>query len=100
MGLNGKTQPAQSGLVRGFPSGHPSPRPVVIKSNPKTVSQSPVPWQVSTIIMMASGVGVWCLSSRLQMPEMGEAARLMVYLPLGNIFGMSLAARNSKVVGE
>ncbi len=62
--------------------------PICHCSDPIPVVQSPIPWWAATVILML-GVGTWVVSARLSVPEMGEAARLMVYGPISYMFGMS-----------
>ncbi len=62
---------------------------IIYRGNPSTIMSNPMPWFAS-MGLIVFGVGVWCLSAHLKIAEMAEAARLMVYLPLGNMFGMTI----------
>ena len=67
---------------------HPNSK-IIYKGNPmKTEPQSPVPWWVSLGILIL-GIVTWIVSSQLGIPELCEASRAMVYIPLGNIFGLT-----------
>lgn len=62
----------------------------------KIDKQAPTPWWLSLAILLL-GIMVWILSEWRAIPALGEPARLMVYGPIGNIFGMSNAlVRQSK----
>ncbi len=67
---------------------HPK-TPLILKGNPSILLQSPIPWWGS-IGMIIIGIGTWCISGIYMIGGLDEAARLMVYVPLGNLFGMSL----------
>lgn len=67
------------------------PRTIIIRAaNPRPVEMSPVPWWGSSMILVI-GIISWCLAAQFQISGLDEAARAMVYIPLGNIFGMSLS---------
>lgn len=57
--------------------------------NPIPIKQSPIPWWGS-ITVLVIGILSWCMSAAFNITGLDEAARAMVYVPLGNIFGMSL----------
>ena len=64
--------------------------PIEFVGNPiKVAAQSPIPWWGSISILLM-GVVAWCVSACMGIEGLDEAARAMVYIPLGNIFGMSL----------
>jgi len=60
-----------------------------LKVNPETRRESPIPWwgAVACIII---GIGAWISSACLQVPGLDEAGRVLVYIPVGSLFGMSL----------
>jgi len=61
-----------------------------IAGNPPRIRQeSPIPWWGSVGVILI-GVACWIASSTFQITGLDEAARAMVYVPLGNLFGMSL----------
>ncbi len=68
------------------------PRTQIALSNPGG-TVSPIPWWGSGSILVI-GIITWILLAFLKIPEMTEPARAMVYLPLGNIFGMTIKIRN------
>lgn len=59
-------------------------------ANPDPVSISPIPWWGSGAFILI-GIVTWCFAAHWQIEGLDEAARAMVYIPLGNIFGMSLS---------
>lgn len=63
---------------------------VVQKDNPGPVNVSPVPWWGSSFMIIV-GIVSWCLATHWGIEGLDEAARAMVYIPLGNMFGMGLA---------
>lgn len=67
-------------------------------SNPRDIRVSPVPWWGSGIILVV-GIIAWVLSARWNIAGLDEAARVMVYIPIGNIFGMSVNLANKGVTG-
>ena len=54
---------------------------------------SPIPWWGSGAILIV-GITSWVISARCGIVGLDEAARAMVYIPLGNIFGMTVKLRN------
>ena len=58
-------------------------------NSPEIKQESPIPWWGSCLVI-AVGVGAWVTSACLDIPGLGEAARVLVYVPLGSLFGMSL----------
>ena len=60
-----------------------------LKENPQTRQESPVPWWGSVLCILI-GIGAWITSACLEVPGLDEAARALVYIPLGSLFGMSL----------
>lgn len=60
-----------------------------LKGNPDTRQESPVPWWGS-VACIVIGIGAWICSACLKVPGLDEAARVLVYIPLGSLFGMSL----------
>jgi len=66
---------------------HPN-RLIAQVSNPTPIQLSAIPWWGSIVIIIL-GITTWCLASHWSITGLAEAARAMVYIPLGNIFGMS-----------
>jgi len=60
-----------------------------IGESPENRKESPVPWW-SAMLCILMGVGAWIVSAVLNIPPLGEAARILIYVPLGHLFGMSL----------
>jgi hypothetical protein len=60
-----------------------------VRKNPEHREQSPIPWWGS-VIVMALGIICWVVGAWAQVAGLDEAGRAMVYVPLGNLFGMSL----------
>ena len=56
--------------------------------NPQPRFDSPIPWWGS-IVCIVIGIGAWVASATLNIVPLGEAARLLVYAPLGHLFGIS-----------
>ena len=50
---------------------------------------SPLPWYGSVLII-ALGIGGWVASALLNIAPLGEAARVLVWAPLGHLFGISI----------
>ncbi|MBA7597925.1 hypothetical protein ES703_04933 [subsurface metagenome] len=60
-----------------------------VEGSPDPRQESPIPWWGS-IVCIVIGIGTWVASATLNITPLGEAARLLVYAPLGQLFGMSL----------
>jgi hypothetical protein len=58
-------------------------------SSPELRQQSPVPWYGS-IAVIVLGIVCWCLGAGIPIPGLDEAGRALVYVPLGNLFGLTL----------
>ena len=69
------------------------PRTPIELANPGRVS--PVPWW-GAVIVIVLGIGAWICGSIMEMGGLTEAARAMVYLPLGNMFGMAVGINSVK----
>ena len=57
--------------------------------SPDNRQESSIPWWGSMLCIVV-GIGAWIASASLNIAPLGEAARLLVYVPLGQLFGMSL----------
>ena len=57
--------------------------------SPEAREQSPIPWYGS-ILLIVIGIACWISGAVIEVPGLDEAGRLLVYIPLGNIFGMTL----------
>ena len=60
-----------------------------LKENPETRRESPIPWWGSVACILI-GIGAWITSACLTVPGLDEAGRVLVYIPVGSLFGMSL----------
>lgn len=57
--------------------------------SPELRQQSPIPWYGSILIIVI-GIVCWISGAVIEVPGLDEAGRALVYIPLGNIFGMTL----------
>jgi len=60
-----------------------------VGNSPEKKQESQIPWWGSCLVI-AAGIGAWIASTCLNVPGLSEAGRALVYIPLGNLFGMSL----------
>jgi len=60
-----------------------------VGQSPESRQVSPVPWWGSMLCIVV-GIGAWIASAALQIGGLDEAARALVYIPLGSLFSMSL----------
>ncbi len=60
-----------------------------VGQSPESRQMSAIPWWGSMLCIVA-GIGAWIASALLNIVPLGEAARLLVYAPLGHLFGISL----------
>ena len=60
-----------------------------VSDNPGAKSQSPIPWWGSVVIIVI-GITCWCIGECFNIYGLTEAARALVYLPLGALFDRSL----------
>lgn len=60
-----------------------------VGESPENRKESPVPWWAS-VLCIVIGIGSWIASAMLNIPGLDEAARALVYIPLGSLFGLSL----------
>ncbi|MBA7661332.1 hypothetical protein ES703_69347 [subsurface metagenome] len=60
-----------------------------VGESPENRKESPIPWW-GAILCILIGIGAWVTSACLQIGGLDEAARALVYIPLGSLFGMSL----------
>ena len=57
--------------------------------SPENKSESPIPWY-GCVILIVAGAVIWGWSAAYNIGGIDELGRILVYLPLGNLFGMSL----------
>ncbi len=62
--------------------------PVLVTANPGKMS--PIPWWGSVAIIFF-GLSFWLFGAWLKVDGLDEVGRALVYVPLGNLFGMSYA---------
>lgn len=60
-----------------------------VSSSPENRQESPVPWY-GCVILIVVGAAIWGWSAACHVGGVDELGRALVYLPLGNLFGMSL----------
>ena len=60
-----------------------------VGDSPDPRQESPLPWYGSVLCIVV-GIGAWIASALLNIAPLCEAARLLIYAPLGHLFGMSL----------
>lgn len=58
-------------------------------TGPQLRQESPVPWW-GAILVIIIGVTCWVVAAANAIGGLDEAARALVYVPLGNMFGLSL----------
>lgn len=84
------------GKVAYYSLRHPHHKIQVTSCNPGNVIVSPIPWTIS-ITVLGIGIASWIAGALLKIVGLEEAARAMVYLPLGNIFGLSTSLSTKMV---
>jgi len=57
--------------------------------SPDVREESPIPWWGS-ILCIIIGIATWVVSATFEIAGLDEAARALVYIPLGSLFAMSL----------
>jgi len=57
--------------------------------SPDPKQNSPVPWWGSVMVIML-GIICWIMGAGLDITGLNEVGRAMIYIPLGNLFGLSL----------
>lgn len=57
--------------------------------SPEVRQQSPIPWYGSVLVIII-GIVCWITGATVGVPGLDEAGRALVYIPLGNLFGMTL----------
>lgn len=60
-----------------------------VGSSPDPRQESPIPWWGSVVVIIL-GIICWVLGAGLEIPGLDEMGRVLVYVPLGSLFGMSL----------
>ena len=58
--------------------------------SPEARKMSPIPWWGAVLVMIV-GVTSWVAGACLNVTGLDEAGRALVYIPLGSLFGMSIA---------
>ena len=60
-----------------------------VSSSPDDKRESPVPWYGSVILIIL-GAAIWGWSAACHVGGIDELGRILVYIPMGSLFGMSL----------
>ncbi|MBA7506589.1 hypothetical protein ES706_05281 [subsurface metagenome] len=60
-----------------------------VGESPDPKQESPVPWYGSVILIVA-GAAIWGCSAAFHIAGVDELGRILVYIPMGSLFGMSL----------
>ncbi|MBA7637853.1 hypothetical protein ES703_45502 [subsurface metagenome] len=60
-----------------------------VGDSPENRQETPTPWWCAMLCILM-GIGAWIASALLNIPPLGEVARILIYAPLGHLFGMSL----------
>ena len=60
-----------------------------VEASPDPRQESPIPWWGSIIVIIL-GITCWVLGAMLDLAGMDELGKALVYLPLGNLFGLSI----------
>ncbi len=60
-----------------------------IGNSPQKETRSPIPWQAS-VLLIVLGIISLIIGSCLSIPALDRVGDVLVLLPLGNLFGMSL----------
>jgi hypothetical protein len=60
-----------------------------LKPNPGSRSESPIPWW-GALICIVIGIAAWIVGVRLQVTGLDEAGHVLVYIPVGSLFGMTV----------
>ena len=60
-----------------------------VGNSPELRQQSPIPWYGSVLVIII-GIACWVTGAVIEVPGLDEAGRALVYIPLGNLFGMTL----------
>jgi len=58
-------------------------------ASPGRKEVSPVPWYGCVILIMV-GAAIWGWSAAYNIASITELGRVLVYIPIGHLFGMSL----------
>lgn len=57
-------------------------------ASPEHKQISPIPWYGSVLLIIV-GAAIWGWSAACDIASITELGRILVYIPLGNLFGMS-----------
>jgi len=60
-----------------------------VEHSPERKENSPIPWYGSVVVIIL-GIICWVLGAGLEIAGLDEVGRALVYIPMGNLFGMSL----------
>lgn len=62
-----------------------------VEHSPERREEAALLWYVSVLVIII-GIICWVLGAGLEIAGLAEAGRVLVYVPLGSLFGMSLHA--------
>lgn len=68
---------------------NPGPNDNDDDNSPDIKQESAVPWW-GALICIVIGIAAWITGACVPVPGLDEAARALVYIPLGSLFGMSV----------
>ena len=60
-----------------------------VGSSPDPRQEPPIPW-FGSVILIVAGAAIWGWSAACHIGGIDELGRILVYVPLGNLFGMSI----------
>ena len=60
-----------------------------VTQSPERVEENPVPWY-GTVVFICLGILCWVLGVKIPVAGLDEAGRILVYVPLGSLFGMAV----------
>jgi len=60
-----------------------------LNNSPRLQTMSPIPWW-GAVLVIGVGISCWVIGGCLGIVGLDEAGRVLVYIPLGSLFGMSI----------
>ncbi len=74
---------------------HPRSR-ICFCTNPKKLTQNPIPWQVSLLTLIIA-LATTCIAHQLGISDLEKLGLVLFGAAGGNLMGMSISIRNTKV---
>jgi len=74
---------------------HPRSR-ICFCTNPKKLTQNPIPWQVSMLTLIIAIITI-CVAHQLGITDLERLGLVLFGAAGGNLMGMSISIRNTKV---